>query len=76
MPLTAMHGALKIINIFGTEDKLTIGTTDSPGQRNILLTRVKPSLICTAYRIEFLAVGQVNHASGNHIFLILKIISS
>lgn len=67
-----MHGALRIINVSGTkntEDKLSIGTTDSPGQTNVILTWVIPSHVCAAYRIEFLAVGQVNHATWGHIFI-------
>lgn len=41
LPLIAMHGALRIINIPGTEnreDKLTEVTTDNPDQRNVVLT--------------------------------------
>lgn len=77
-----MHGALRIINIPGPEnreDKLTEVTTDNPDQRNVVLTWAIRRQICTANSVEFLALGQVNNAtwgcvcinSENH-FLIPK----
>lgn len=43
LPLIVMHGALKIINISGTEnreDKLTVVTTNNPDQRNVSRTNL------------------------------------